>query len=113
MKLDDKVYWWAHEEQKNTGLALPSVNIVNVKEYYIRDDQHTSLFHKEGEGYALLRIKKFTDDKPIYLLVDNYDEVAEISPDLVDMLLKNGLYIYQKAAAKTGDLKIANIDFFQ
>ncbi|MFV0485330.1 MAG: hypothetical protein ACK5MU_03870 [Candidatus Saccharimonadales bacterium] len=112
MELGKKAFAWAKAELETSGCELVERKMTNPREFFIRDDSHTSFFHEEGQPYALCRTYWY-DGHLAYYRVTNYDELLRESPDLINLLLKSGEYIYQKAAAKTGTTKVMSFEFFR
>ncbi len=112
MNLDDNAFFWAEEEQEKTGLKLEETKMVNLGDFYIRDDQHTALFHKTGTDCALLRIRRYTDGLLVYRLIVDYNHMFEKSPEIIGMLIRTGHYVYQKAT-KGANSKIVELNFLR
>lgn len=109
----DDAFWWANLETENLSREVVRIKLASLKDFFISEEQHTSLFHKQLANYALFRLKSYKTSEIAYCLVENYEELVAETPDLVNMLLRSGEYVYQKAAAKTGNSKIIEFKYFQ
>lgn len=94
-------YDWAMKRWRELGLVTQPVHLVFENGDYVDDgDGYTiAIFYKKATGEALL-CRYWEDEMTIgYNLLTNYDEVAEVAPNSLKLMLQNGLKIKQRLEA--------------
>ncbi len=93
-------YLWA-EEEMNRMFPKPDVfQIKNLKNRREKPHTHVSLFRGLSADEAIVRVFWADTNSVKYSRVANYPELRMESSDLVDLLERNGLYVYEQALAR-------------
>lgn len=96
-----QAYLWAEKEMNSMFPHPDNFRIKNLKNRREKPNTHVSLFRGYSTDEVIVRVYWADSNRVKYSRVANYPELREESSDLVDLLERNGLYIYEQALAHT------------
>lgn len=108
--MDAAAFVWAQGLAKKAKyLAEVEISLATLVQ---RLDKQVSLFHDEETNvtYRVVVVRKYGFSEVYISLVTNYDEMLKDYPEIVDLLLRNGEYLYTHLTKGKGD-KIVDIAY--
>ena len=99
-----EAYDWAEEQRLMFGFIAQPIRMEFNHGDYVDDGDGfmISMFYKKSTGEALLRREWFEKMIVQYNIITNYDEIAEIAPKSLNLMLQNGLKIKKTLGRKLG-----------
>ncbi len=93
---EERPYVWAKREMELLFPKPDRFRIHNISELVNKPNSHLSLFKRGDDEPVILRVWWNDTQSVKYDIVMNFDEMYAESPDIVEMLLRNGVYVYNE-----------------
>ena len=90
-------YNWAASQMKEMFPNPDRYNIKNLKNRVEKLNSHISLFRGEKTDPVIVRVYWKNTNSVKYSIVDNYNEMRRESADMVDLLERNGIYVFEQS----------------
>lgn len=110
LRVDPKIFEWA----KNYSSDLPSIKKKNIqgKDYVERIGSHISLYRSDTTNETLMCVYDEVKFITYWWDITNYEELRAHSPEIVDLLLRNGEYLCNRFNKGKG-LKVVNLSYME
>lgn len=92
-----RAHCWALGEMGRLFPKPDHLILTNLGNRVEKPHTHVSLFRGEKTDPVILRVYRNETKSVKYSIVDNYRDLVEEAPAMVELLERNGLYVFEKA----------------